>query len=286
MSAASQLLGETVSSPHAILRNGWWQPLVLLGATWVIPSFFHAAWMFIPLATIGAFAMVRRSPGIALLALLSPAPVNLALGMGSWFTNHPAFVFVGLPSATAENLDPSTRCFHSSGGCLSAGGDSLVLGPGNFGLRTMVQYFGPPPHTYHGAYPDELEAERVTTDALPTTVTEFNAGSLRLGTNQIQIPVGLAQAMAAEVPLWPYDEEDIDKSTVQIRAALYRDHCLLIRLTCRSKDGTRFPALESRRFVDCIYLANSADQHVFARFPLRGLVPRVSQVMNDRWRRD
>lgn len=261
-------------------RGRWRLPAALLAAVWVTVIIWPLApLMVVPMGGILVLAAVRRSFVIAALLLVSPSGISLIAGVADWFSERPSFHFMGLPSPRADNLDPASRCFHATGGCLVSGGEWLIQGPHNLGLGLMVRLLGPPRTTYDGPYPTQAEADELTKDAAPTAVAEFVDGSVRLGTNTLTLSRDYAQTLAMDAGAFCFDCE-LDNSQASVRAAMYGARCLLIRLAVRHADDGL-----SAGDVDCIFLIDATNQRAFARYPLEGRPNRISSALHDRWER-
>ncbi len=83
---------------------------------------------------------------------------SCAMGTFDYLTGKGMRKTVGYPAPEAENLDPETRLYSSSSGCVVYGTELLTHAPYNLALGVMVGLFGPMSGTYQGPYPDRDEA--------------------------------------------------------------------------------------------------------------------------------
>jgi hypothetical protein len=92
---------------------------------------------------IGIVLMVfwrRLTP--ALLIVISPLTLNFSHGIAEWFHERPSIFGWGLPSSSACNLDPDSRCYFVTGGCVIVGGEWVFDTPHNSLLNGVRQTRG------------------------------------------------------------------------------------------------------------------------------------------------
>lgn len=188
----------------------------------------------------------------------SPLIVLFAGGIVNWFSPLPAFQFFGLPRPEAYNLKPETRCYARSSGCIVDGGEMIRQGPYNLGLKLMCSVFGWPPQTYHGFYPSQEQADKLTGNMVVIPLIEFEKGVLRLSNGQIKIGEHQTHRMLLDVHTFPGDETSNGK--ISVRAQVLEGDCLAIRVTNDNPDMS----------TDLIYLFDRATKRAFARYQHSG----------------
>ncbi|MDP1592214.1 MAG: hypothetical protein Q8M07_30920, partial [Prosthecobacter sp.] len=184
----------------------------------------------------------------------SPMIVLFAGGIMNWFSALPAFQFFGLPRAEAYNLKPETRCYARSSGCLVDGGEMIRQGPHNLGLTLMCAVVGWPPKTYHGFYPSQEQADKLTEEMVAIPLKDFEEGMLRLPAGQIKVGEYQAHRMLLDANTFPWDETSNGK--ISVRAQVFEGDCLAIRVINDNPEMT----------TDLIYLFDRATRRAFARY--------------------
>src|SRR4051812_35636431 len=113
-----------------------WLSITALLLTMWVPSFwsefisntYTLRWLagfIIPACLVSTFILSIRwksiVPGVLLLA--NPLTLTFSFGVEEWFSKRPSIAGRGLPTPDACNLDPESRCYHASGGCVVVGGE-------------------------------------------------------------------------------------------------------------------------------------------------------------------
>lgn len=145
-------------TPHAPRRRLAVWPLVL--AWLAVP--FQCAVLTVPLAALHilhSFVARRRHAYLSIVA--SPVFVLVVwLGVGAaveYATGRGKLRFAGLPSWRSHNLDPETRCYRRTSGCVTFPDTDISHGIHNAVLRMLVRRLGPMRGSWTGAYPGEAE---------------------------------------------------------------------------------------------------------------------------------
>src|SRR5580698_4744804 len=130
--------------------------------------------LVIPLILASIFlAITWRSYVFMMPLILNPLILGFGIGIHEWFKDEPRFSSMGLPGNEFFNLDPETRCYRSTGGCIVSGNEWMIQSPQNAGLYLMIKLCGGPRNTYHGPYPSKEEASKLTESASETPLTLF-----------------------------------------------------------------------------------------------------------------
>ena len=236
--------------------------------------------MIIPLVLLLVIPFWKRTPKIALLLLLTPSSIMLFAGIASWGGDQPALQLTGLPGHSTDNLNPETRCYRVSHGCMHYGGEYLTQGPHNLGLRGMVSVFGWPPKTYHGPFPTQDEAVSLLNSAgAKISPAAFIKGDLRFGTNRLHLNPRFIKQLARDSGLVFFDL-DYGAASSSAQIALFKDQCWLVRLT------ELRPLNLGLADVDCVYLIDGKTGDAFARYALKGSIGRHPWALHGRWRQN
>jgi hypothetical protein len=272
----------------------WQLLLALLAAMWspfliyLFTGMYLFRWLASGTIIIGALVgivlmFLWRGFTPALLIVISPPTLNFSYGIAEWFRERPSIFGWGLPSASACNLDPESRCYFATGGCVIVGGEWVFDTPHNLGLRLMTTVFGKPPKVYHGPYPDEKAVKKLTDSAVQTTPEHFLRGEL--------IVSGKAISIDQKVPSQILN--DLDESEFQlgdsyversVYAAIYNERCLIIRVKTKNtllnavdKQGEQ----EDRSNHDGCILFDLKTMRAFARYSFHGYVPRFARLLSE-----
>jgi hypothetical protein len=254
----------------------------LLLAMWV-PALGFDYYVVRPLAGIfvptvmatGLVLIVRwRSLFPTLLIAASPLTVIFAMGIADWFSTRPQFVGMGLPSMTASNLDPDTRCYHSTGGCVVGGGEWIFLSPRNAGLKLMCTVFGRPRHTYRGPYPNPEDALALVTNATRTATKDFLDGRVTAKGREIILKRKTVDGILFDLGNI-YAGADIDGVTTEVQANIYQERCLIVRVRTEDRNSPEIGT------SDGIYLFDADTVRPFARFILAGRAGRIPRLLTE-----
>lgn len=216
----------------------------------------------------------------ALLVFVTPITLNFGYGISEWFHERPSFFGWGLPSASAGNLDPKSRCYFASGGCVIVGGEWVFDTPHNFALRLMTTVFGKPPQVYQGPYPDE-EAVKKLTDVAPLTRAEkFLNGELNISGYTIAIGQNVASKILNDLDQSDFElgDSDLERSAV---AAIYNESCLIVRVKTRNTVLNGLNGPDDRSDHDGCLLFDLKTMRAFARYSFHGNVPRFARLLSE-----
>lgn len=182
------------------------------------------------LLSIALWRAVRaRSLWAVLFVLANPLSFFFARGVVDYWEGRPALRGMGLPGPEYANLDPATRCFRMSGGCLIRGNEWATILPHNYGIRLMVMIFGPPAGTYDGPYPTREEALAfVSANGMPVSAEQFTGGVIPYPGGEIRIEPGVAGAIGRYLfPISGYAAGEAVEGE-ELHAALWKERCLIL----------------------------------------------------------
>lgn len=204
------------------------------------------------LATLGPFAILIWLPALALtihgrLVLatltiaLSPPPVYFVQATADYIRGDAVLIEAGPAASINHNLDPDLRCYRVTTGGMHMGDEWVKAWPNNGAVRLMSAFFGPMANTYQGAYPTQVEAERLFA-ASPSVLIEpilLLADRLELPDRTITLQPGVGSAIfAGNNSALEIDWEAVhprlitawDHQIVSATASIWQEQCLLIRV--------------------------------------------------------
>lgn len=212
-------------------------------ATWVF-GLLGPLSLLVPVIPVALIVM--RRPWVAGVCLmLSSIGVGLASGVIGYCTGDAYMLYEGLPGTESHNLDPELRCGHATSGCIVSGNEWLTHGPNNLAVRKLTQWFGPQRGTYRGPYPSAEEALAAVAHGREVPLAELRADAIRVGDRVVRLDFGvgaglLRAAGAIYDPIWPAaDLEGVVKEFGPIRATVWRDSCLIVRIPVGPLDGVQ-----------------------------------------------
>jgi hypothetical protein len=247
--------------------------LALLGLSWLPPSTYGLR-LVLPLFWVAAIVlgMWWRTWFTLVVLLFSPVSAGALSGITDWFSTKPAFHGHGLPSAeSGYNLDPGTRCYYRSGGCVVVGTEAFYTTPHNFALRAMIAFFGNPRNSYPGPFPSKQQAISLTDRVEVTAPEMFLQGTIRADGKDVSLGKELVEAIT-------FDHDFPDKPLAgyerSARGVLLENECLLVRV----KDRWTWPDGYVASDNDAIYLFDLKKKQPFARYIINGKLPRHARV--------
>lgn len=221
---------------------------------WGLLSFLY--WILVGALII--LIVTTRSWRPVLVLLTSPTTIYSVQGASRWFDEKPAFAFYGLPSAGSFNLDPRTRCYWRSTGCCVDGSEDIWQPATNFGLEIMCQAFGWPPKSYHGPYPTQEEAIKLTSSAEPIRWEDFKSGLVKTSAFEMQLGGNQWEKIASEADLNLWDGEKM--LPPRLAAVHAGEDCVLVIISNNKTDEP----------TELIYLFDRKTSWPFARYVIRG----------------
>jgi len=228
------------------------------------------------IATSVVLAIRWRSALPLTLLLLNPASISFGLGLREWFSEKPRLSYMGLPDSEFFNLDPTTRCYRSTGGCMVSGNEWLTQSPHNAALGAMVDLFGPPKGTYHGPYPSESESVGLTDSVAETPPELFLKGSVLANGKEIALGQKNVKGLLQDFQIVP-STTDLNDSSQTVKAAVFRNSCLVVRIGFKEPK----PADSLSIGPEGIVLLDLDSLRPFALYVLSGHISRIPRLLVD-----
>ena len=150
---------------------------------WVLSLLSILSWLILPLLGYAIFRASRRRAWLPMLLLLVSNPTGMWFlhGMADYAGGAPKLRYMGLPSMEFYNIDPKTRCFRRTGGCLVGGNEWVSNDFHNLGVGVLAAVFGAPSRSYDGPYPTKEEALSAVANAPKLDLAEFAKGRIQVG---------------------------------------------------------------------------------------------------------
>lgn len=242
-------------------RGTWRITVTLLLLCYVCAMLGPLSWLIPLLLAWGFFITVFRRcwlPGIV-LAMANPLSAFWIYGAADYAKGAPTLRGMGLPSTEFSNVDPETRCFQTSGGCLIRGNEWVFLEPHNHALRTLCSIFGPPSRSYDGPYPNKQEASRLASTGSYFDLPDFLDGRIQVGSESLQFDQSLLDTLLTDLFYFPISKYDSEAHGTRIQAVIYRERCLILRFL--NHEATE---------EECIILFDRKNMRPFAYYQIKG----------------
>lgn len=265
--------------PQPSEKNVRFRHLLTVGGLLLI-SWVGCVLPFMGIVTVGAIVAsvcigIRwRSAWPLLVVLLNPSTVSFGQGLAEWFRPHPSFHTMGLPGYEFFNLDPESRCYRRTGGCVVNGSEWTSDMPHNAGLRLMTSILGHPRESYNGLYPSKTEAVELTEKAVETPVEIFLKDKVLADGREINLSPKTAEKLIRDFGLI-FFEANLPEQSQRVRAQVMENRCLLVRITMLNKLSDTKPPDK----VDGIVLFDLATTNAFARYIISGHVQRIPELL-------
>jgi hypothetical protein len=247
-------------------------------ASWVFGVLGPAS-ILVPVIPV-VLIFMRRPWAAVVCVLLSPLGVGFANGVVRYCRGEAYILYEGLPGTQSHNLDRELRCEQYSSGCLISGNEWLNHGPNNAAVRLMTRWFGPEPGTYRGPYPTEAEALAAVAGGQAVPVADVRSDAIRVGDRVVRLDAGvgtgLLRAGGADYDAqYGLDQAGLLAVLGPIRAVVWRDSCLIIRVPTATRDDKGVQS-------GCVAVCDVGTGRPFAYFAEGEYHHRVPPVM---WRR-
>ena len=226
-----------------------------------------------PLILGVAFALLRRTWLPVAVVFVNPLIISSGQGVTSWFGSAPNYKTTDSPGYESFNLDRSSRCYRRSDDHATNGGGWMWPTFQNSGLGLMNRMFGVPPHTYHGVYPTQEEATRLTEKCAETPFVAFLGDTVIANNVTISLAPKTCESFIADcggIYVRP-------EPTYRVRASLLEGQCLLVRLSpLEDENGAK-----DADVPDVIALFDASTKRAFARYVVSGSPALVPKIMAD-----
>lgn len=160
--------------------------------------------------------------------LLGTSPVTFIVGpaIASYFGGAPQLRFIGHPGTKSFNVDPTTRCEWSGGGCIRIGNEWLINDVHNLAIQAMVHILGLPRGAYTGDYPTQDDARLVVRSGQIVSWSDLRRDVIKLRETDIRLHPGVGAALIQQA----ISGNEQDEQTLTVRAAIWKHDCLVLRV--------------------------------------------------------
>ena len=247
----------------------WWFVTAVVALCWVLSILSILSWLILPIALSALGRTSYRGAWLPFGFLLLASPMGFFFidGMLDYAKGAPKLHSMGLPSLASYNIDPRTRSFYQTGGCLVDGDEWVSQDCHNLGVLTLGTLFGPPSRSYGGPYPTKEQAMRLSSSAPVIDDSDFLKGKIPLGGGILEMSPDHIRKIAEDLRFYSlgYDE-DPDPSLIHIRATVFEKRCLILRLV----EQDSFPTPTKSDDRDFIILIDRKNMRPFAYYRITG----------------
>lgn len=174
--------------------------------------------VLIPAAALG-FAASGRRWAVAIVLLGAPTTPPMVAAVTDYARGAVALRGAGLyDHETWTNPDRRYRCFRTSSGCLVDGSEWVRHDPYNLVAVALLDWLGPMPGAYLGAYPTRDEALGHLARGFPIDGDRLLADEVRLPTGEtVRLPSGFGAAVLQGTRFlphvsWPPDDPEGERA--------------------------------------------------------------------------
>jgi hypothetical protein len=201
---------------------------------WVLSLLSILSWLILPLLGYAIFRVSRRGAWLPLFVLLvsNPTGVWFIHGMVDYARGAPKLRYMGLPSMEFYNIDPKTRCFRRTGGCIVRGNEWVSHDFHNLGVGLLAAACGAPSRSYDGPYPTKEEAMSAVANAPKLDLAEFVNGRIQVGGSRIELNPKMVTDLSTTVGVYGLMDgmlPDGDLGTFA-QAVVFQERCLILRI--------------------------------------------------------
>ena len=200
---------------------------------WAVFPLGIVSLLLVPAFIIGVILTTFKKSWSALFLILALNPVSGHFfgGLFDYARGAPKLKFVGLPVFESFNIDRESRAFRSGGGCLIQGNEWISIPAHNTAIRLAAKCFGPPFRSYDGPFPTSAEAEEFTAQVGITSTHDFLEGTVKLDGSDFQLGSEFTEKLINSLRLVDFSDPYSTEDEAVVRAKIYQDRCLIIRLT-------------------------------------------------------
>jgi hypothetical protein len=211
----------------------WAFSIVVIALCWVLSVLSILSWLILPILGFTLLRASRRGAWrpMLLVLLANPLGVYFINGMVDYGKGAPTLHFMGLPNVESYNIEPKTRGFHRTGGCLVRGNEWVSQDFHNLGILALATVFGPPSRSYDGPYPTKADALRLVSSAPVLDVGNLLKGKISIERENLEMDPEQILTIVQDLRFLTLGYEDNpDPSEVNARAALFENRCLILKL--------------------------------------------------------
>lgn len=248
----------------------WTFVVVVIATCWVLSFLSVLSFLILPFLGFALFRTSRHRAWIPMVVLLLGNPLGFWFveGLVDYAKGAPTLRYMGLPAIEFYNIDPKTRCFRRTGGCVVDGDEWVSQGSHNLGVLALATVFGTPSRSYDGPYPTREEALAMVAGSPKLNMSEFVKGRIMVGDRSLELEPGMLEKILSSVgdfSLTAYQYPDAAPGSFA-QAADIEGRCLIIRIVEPDPFST---ATESEN-QDHMVLFDRKNLRPFAYYRIKG----------------
>lgn len=251
-------------------RKIWRFAGMIVVICWALSFLGPLSWLMFLMLGLALLRTSYRGAWLPMLLIFvaNPMVVWFFTGIVDYAKGSPRLWYMGLPSLEFYNIDPKTRCFKQTGGCLVSGNEWVSQGFHNLGLLAMGAVFGAPSRSYNGPYPSKEEAFHEVSGAPKLDMPEFLKGRIAVAGRHVELDPKIVRSFGSTLGIYPLmDEEYLDEdSGIFAQAVVHRDRCLILRIV----EPDIFPSTSEIHDEDYIILVDLKNLRPFAYYRIKG----------------
>lgn len=230
--------GPTMIEPAEDRGSDWGTPerrpvnlTILIGtifACWVLAMFGPLS-VFFPLLAIGVILhLLGKRQLLAALSIVALSPFMLAVYMAtfSYASGTATLQGMGYPGNGYFNVDPTSRCLRSNGGCCVSGNEWVFILPNNLTVTALSATLGPMAGSYRGSYPTEAEAKQAIQNGTEISEKDLHAGFFAINGHNVKLDKGVGDRLLERLNYDLFYENP----KPPITAVIYDQDCFILRI--------------------------------------------------------
>lgn len=185
--------------------------------------------LFFPLLAIGVVLhLLSKRQLLAACSIIALSPFMFAVGMAtiSYVNGTATLQGMGYPGPGYFNVDRTSRCLRSNGGCCVSGNEWVFILPNNVTVTALSATLGPMAGAYRGSYPTEAEAKQTISTGTKVSPDDLRSDFLVVDGRNIKLDEGVGARLLERLN---YDFFFVSPPP-PITAALYDQDCLVLRI--------------------------------------------------------
>lgn len=230
--------GQTVLEPAEDRGSNWSypererlnMPLVVgtIFGCWLLAMFGPFSFLFPLLAIIVMARLLGKRQLLAAFSIVAFSPFMLAVVMATFsYANGSATLLgMGYPGNGYFNVDPTSRCLRTNGGCCVSGNEWIFIVPNNMTVKALCATLGPMPGSYRGTYPTEMEAKLAIQNGTEISEDELRDGFLAIEGHNLKLDAGVGARLLDQLHYDLLFEDPLPPITAKI----YDQDCFVLRI--------------------------------------------------------
>ncbi|PQO25772.1 hypothetical protein C5Y96_23470 [Blastopirellula marina] len=247
---AMEPFGSTMIEPAEDHGSDWGTPerkpvnvILVIGtilACWALAMFGPLS-IFFPLLAIGVILhLLSKRQLLAAFSIVAFSPFMLAVFIAtvSYATGTATLQGMGYPGNGYFNVDPTSRCLRSNGGCCVSGNEWVFILPNNMTVTALSVTLGPMAGSYRGSYPTEAEAKQAIQTGNEVAEKDLRAGFFAIDGYNVKLDEGVGSRLLERL----HYDFIYKEPKPPITAAIYDQDCFILRIPVAQNWDTKNPS--------------------------------------------